>query len=81
MSCNQAIFHELQKVICCEEVGVMFSELPKEVESNAPLIHKLSPFSSYGCLELWVVPEFVVVFNQLRDFIEKDLRINKHNVW
>ena len=59
----------------------MFWKLTKEVESNAALIRKLSPFSSYGCLELWVMPELVVVFNQLRDFIQKDLRINKHYVW
>ena len=81
ISYNQAIFHELQEVRWCEEVGVIFWELPKELESNAPLIHKLSPFSSYGCLGLWAMPELVVVFNQLRDFIQKDLRINKHYVW
>ena len=27
------------------------------------------------------MPEFVVVLNKLKDFIEKDLWINKHNVW
>ena len=81
MSYDQAIFHELQKVICCEEVGVMFWELPKELESDAPLICKLSPFSSHSLLMLWAMPEHVVVLNQLRDLIQKDLRINKHNVW
>ena len=36
-------------VICCEEVGVMFWELPKELKNNASLICKLSPFSTYCC--------------------------------
>ena len=39
-----------QKVSCCEEVGVMLWKLPKELESNASLICKFSPVSSYGCV-------------------------------
>ena len=60
ISYDQAIFHELQKVICCEEVGVILWKLPKELESNATLIRKLSPFSSSGCVGVWIMPELVV---------------------
>ena len=60
----------------------MFLELPKEIESDAPsFVNFLHAVSSYDCLGLWAMPELVVVFNQLRDFIQKDLQINKHNVW
>ena len=47
----------------------MFWKLPKEIESDASLICKFSPVSSYDCLGLRVMPELVVVFNQLRDLI------------
>ena len=50
----------------------MFRELPKELESDGPLNCKFFPVSPYDCLGLRVMPELVVVFNQLRDLIHAE---------
>ena len=78
ISYNQVIFHELQKVSWCEEVGLMFWELPEELDSNACFIYKLSPFSSYGGVG---VPELIVKLDHFRDLVQNELWIDKHSVW
>ena len=80
MCCNQAIFHELQKVTRCEEISVLVGELLEKLPGNATLSYELLQ-SLCGCMEIRISSELMMVLDQLRYFLQKKLWINKHNIW
>ena len=85
MSYNQAIAHKLQKVSWCEVVGILFRKLLKKLECNTTLISELSQHVGVHFIPKFVgitfMSELVMVLDQLRDLVEKQLWIDKHNVW
>ena len=81
MCCNQAIFHELQKVSWCEEISILVWELLEKLQGNATLSYELLQSSLCGCMGIRSKSELIMVLDQLRYFVQKKLWINKHNIW